>query len=198
MSIYSVTPPTQNSSFSMTQPSLPPTPWAWGMSAHPPSAPSNSADSVTQVTQPMLVNPPAQKSSLSMTQSSLLSTPWGTSAHPPSAPADSVTQVTQPVSANQATILPPPFNTPPKLLSVEQVMRDYPGNDVALLRRLTTALAREAIFGKDALSRSSLSGKNNTGSLDKQKLDYIKAVVRSRVPTMPAIKFEGIWDKCRA
>ena len=51
MSIYSVTPPTQNSSFSMTQPSLPPTPWAWRMSAHPPSAPSNSADSVTQVTQ---------------------------------------------------------------------------------------------------------------------------------------------------
>ena len=148
MSIYSVTPPTQNSSFSMTQPSLPPTPWAWGMSAHPPSTPSYSADSVTQVTQSMLVNPPAQTSSLSTTQSSLPSTPWGTSAHPPSAPADSVTQVTQPVSAHQATILPPPFNTPPKLFPVEQVMRDYPGNDVASLRRLTTALARKPFLGK--------------------------------------------------
>ena len=195
-STYSVTPPTQMGSFSMTQSSLPSTPW--GMSAHPPSGPSNPADSFTQMTQPMLVNPLAQMSSFSMTQPSLPSAPWGTSAHPPSAPADSVTQVTQPMSANQATILPPPFNTPPKLLPVEQVMSDYPGNDVASLRRLTTALAREAIFGRDSLSRSSLSGKNKTGSLDKQKLDYIKAVVRSRVPTMPAIQFEGIWDKCRS
>ena len=74
---------------------------------------------------------------------------------------------------------------------------DYPGSDEASLRRLTTAFACDAIFGRDALCRSSLSGKNNTGSLEKHKLDYIKAVVKSRVPNMPEVAFEGIWSKCR-
>ena len=77
-------------------------------------------------------------------------------------------------------------------------MMDYPGTDVASLRRLTTALARDAIFGREALCRSSLSGKNNTGCLEKHKLDYIKAVVKSRVPNMPEVAFEGIWSKCRS
>ena len=40
---------------------------------------------------------------------------------------------------------------PPKLLPIERVMMDYPGTDEASLRRLTTALAREAIFGRDTL-----------------------------------------------
>ena len=53
---------------------------------------------------------------------------------------------------------------------------DYPGSDEASLRRLTTALARDAIFGREALCRSSLSGKNNTGSLEKHKLDYSREV----------------------
>ena len=30
---------------------------------------------------------------------------------------------------------PPPFNTPPKLFPVEQVMQDHPGIDVASLAR---------------------------------------------------------------
>ena len=93
-------------------------------------------------------------------------------------------QLTSPAqtSGAQFSIQQPPFSTPPKLLPVERVMMDNPGSDEASLRRLTTALAREAIFGRDALCRSSLSGKNNTGSLEKHKLDYIKAVVKSRVP----------------
>ncbi len=66
---------------------------------------------------------------------------------------------------------PPPFSTPPKLVPVEQVMKDYPGSDVATLRKLTTALAREAIFGKEELCKSSLSGRNKTGGLNKKKLD---------------------------
>ena len=49
----------------------------------------------------------------------------------------------QPKSKN---IPPPPFSTPPKLKSVEQVMSDVPGSDVASLRLLTTALARNAIL----------------------------------------------------
>ena len=66
--------------------------------------------------------------------------------------------------------LPPPFNTPPKLRAVEEVMKDHQGTDVNSLRRLATAIAREAIFGKKELQNSSLSGKNRTGSLDKNKL----------------------------
>ena len=97
-----------------------------------------------------------------------------------------------------ASLLPPPFSTPPKLLPVDEVMRDHPGNDIFTLRRLTTALARDAIFGKQALGRSSLSGKNNTGCLEKRKLEYIKALVRSRVPTMSDVTFEAIWAKCHS
>ena len=110
-------------------------------------------------------------------------------------------QAMQPAGSSseaQSVIQKPPFDTPPKLLPVERVMMDYPGTDVASLRRLTTALARDAIFGREALCRSSLSGKNNTGCLEKHKLDYIKAVVKSRVPNMPEVAFEGIWSKCRA
>lgn len=124
------TSPTQMRSFSITQPSL----------SFTPSAPSNL---LTPVTQSMSVNSPVQMSSF--TQPSLPSTPWVMSAHSPvlsnpthspllSNPTGSVIQVTQPLSANQATILPPPFNTPPKLLLVEQVMRDYPRNYVASFR----------------------------------------------------------------
>ena len=97
-----------------------------------------------------------------------------------------------------ASLVPPPFSTPPKLLQVDDVMKDYPGNDVFTLRRLATALARDAIFGKKALSKSSLSGKNNTGCLEKRKLEYIKTIVRSRVPTMSDVAFEALWGKCRS
>ena len=62
-------------------------------------------------------------------------------------------------------------------------MQDYPGQDVATLQRLITALAREAIFGKEEMCKSSLSGRNKTGELNK-KLDYIKAVLKSQVPNM--------------
>ena len=42
---------------------------------------------------------------------------------------------------------PLPFSTPPKLQPVEKVMNDNPGNDVATLRELAIALARDAVFG---------------------------------------------------
>ena len=75
-------------------------------------------------------------------------------------------------SKAQSVIQKPPFDTPPpKFLPVEGVMMDYPGTDVAFLRRLTTTLARDDIFGREALCRSNLSGKNNTGCLEKHKLD---------------------------
>ena len=45
------------------------------------------------------------------------------------------------------------------LVPVEEVTKDYPGSGVATLRRLTTALAREVIFGKEEMCRSSLSGR---------------------------------------
>ena len=81
----------------------------------------------------------------------------------PTPPANLMSQTMLPASpmseSNAVTALPPPpFSTPPKLVPVEEVMKDYPRSDVAPLRRLTTALAREAIFGKEEMCRSSLSG----------------------------------------
>ena len=93
---------------------------------------------------------------------------------------------------------PPPFSTPPKLFPVEQVMNDHPGTDVNSLRELAKALARDAIFGRDKLIKSSLSGRKNTGNLDKKKMDYIKTVVHSRRPSMSDIDFENIWALCRS
>ena len=97
-----------------------------------------------------------------------------------------------------SSIPPPPFQTPPKLQSVEQVMSNYTGTDVASLRVLTTALAREAIFGREEMSKASLSGRKGTGQLHQEKLNYIKTLVKSRVPDKPAVEFEHIWTLCRA
>jgi len=94
-------------------------------------------------------------------------------------------------------IPPPPFETPPKLQPVEKIMKDIPGGDVASLRMLTTALAREAIFGREELAKASLSGRKNTGILCKEKVNYIKSLVRSRVPKMSKIEFEHVWVLCR-
>ena len=99
--------------------------------------------------------------------------------------------------ANSMTIPPPPFKTPPKLRQVEEVMGDHGGTDIASLRNLTTALAREAIFGKEELAKKSLSGRRNTGILDKEKLGYIKTLVKSRVPGMTQVEFEHAWTLCR-
>ena len=80
-------------------------------------------------------------------------------------------------------------------------MKECPGVDMAALRKLAGALARDAIFGKDELRASSLKGgrKSKTKSLcHKEKLDYIKTVIRSRVPKVSPLEFEAIWEKCRA
>ena len=98
--------------------------------------------------------------------------------------------------------LPPPhFSTPPP---VEQVMRDYPGESLESLHRLAGALARDVIFGRDTLRKSSLSGRPQKGKtiptqapLDEEKMKYIKAVVHSRVPNTSVLHFEAVWSKCR-
>jgi len=68
---------------------------------------------------------------------------------------------------------PPPFPSPPKLLPVSEVLKEHPGTNVASLRELTIALAKDSIFGREELCRCSLSGCKNTASLDVKKLDYI-------------------------
>lgn len=103
-----------------------------------------------------------------------------------------------PPTQTSTTIPPPPFKTPPKLKPVEEVMSDRTGSSVAALRSLTTALAKEAIFGREELARKSLSGRNNTGMLDPNKLSYIKTLVQSRVPSMSNHEFEHIWMLCRS
>lgn len=74
-------------------------------------------------------------------------------------------------------------------------MKNFPGKDVASLRALTVALARDAIFGRESLSKCSLSGRKGTGILSKEKIQYIKQLVHSRVPnkyfeSMPTIVVE--------
>lgn len=76
-------------------------------------------------------------------------------------------------------------------------MGENSGCDNASLRKLTTALAREAIFGRDEMAAKSLSGRRNTKELDKAKLDYIKTLVHSRVPKKSKVDFEEIWKQCR-
>ena len=58
-------------------------------------------------------------------------------------------------------------------------MNDRQGTDVQRLRELAIALARNAIFGKDHLVKCSLSGRKQTGTLNQEKLDYIKMAVLS-------------------
>ena len=95
------------------------------------------------------------------------------------------------------SIPPPPFSTPPKLRPVEYVMNNNPGSDVASLRILTVALARDAIFGKEELATKSLSGRKNTGVLDPDKLNYIKTLTYSRIPQKSPVELEYIWTLCR-
>lgn len=97
----------------------------------------------------------------------------------------------------QPPAIPPPFDTPPKLCSVEQVMKNFPGKDIATLRSLTVALARDAIFGRDVLAKCSLSGRKGTGVLCNEKVHYIKQLVHSRVPNKSIVDFENIWSMCR-
>ena len=60
---------------------------------------------------------------------------------------------------------------------------------------LYVALVRDAIFGKDQLVKCSLSGRKCTGTLDQEKLDYIKMALHSRVPNKSAVEFEHIVDR---
>lgn len=102
-------------------------------------------------------------------------------------------------SASSATGLhiPPPFPTPPKLQPIDEVLGDNPGTSLQCLRNLTVNLAKKSIFGKEAMSRCSLSGRNRTASLSEHKVNYIKALIRGRVPEMSQIEFQYTWEKCR-
>ena len=73
-------------------------------------------------------------------------------------------------------------------------MHNYSGTGLAALRKLTTALAREAIFGWEALVKLSLSGRSESEQLGPQKMDYIETLVHSRVPNKSDI---DTWKICR-
>ena len=75
-------------------------------------------------------------------------------------------------SGAQSSVPRPPFRTSPKLQAPEKVMRDFPGTDVASLKRLAVRLAKYAIFGRYELSTKSLSGRKNTTMLEAEKLEY--------------------------
>ena len=105
---------------------------------------------------------------------------------------------TSTASISNVSVQRPPFSTPPKLRPIEEVLGDHPGSSVASLINLALSLAREAIFGKEQMIKCSLSGRKNTTSLDEKKLDYIKTVVRSRVPNMTQNEFDCIWGLCKS
>ena len=76
-------------------------------------------------------------------------------------------------------------------------MNNNKGTDLTSLRRLTTALAREAIFGTDELIKHSLTGRCDTLKLDGEKVNYIKTLVRTRVPNKSKVEFEEWWKWCK-
>ena len=115
---------------------------------------------------------------------------------PPPLPNWSQYNSTVSTSANKV-IPPPPFQTPPKLKSVEEVLQNYRGQDVHNLRNLSMALAREAIFGREDMSKRSLSGRHSTQQLSQTKLDYTKSLVRARAANKSDSDFEPIWALCR-
>jgi hypothetical protein len=96
-------------------------------------------------------------------------------------------------------IPPPPFQTPPKLKPIEQVLKDIPGTDMASLRMLAVALARDAVFGKEEWAKSGLTTRKGSGlkEADKQKMDYVRTLVFSRVPKKSKVERELIWSLCR-
>ena len=61
-------------------------------------------------------------------------------------------------ASNSSLLQPPPFTTPPKLKTIQQVLAYNPGSSVANLRNLALCLARDAIFGRDEMVKFSLSG----------------------------------------
>jgi len=106
-------------------------------------------------------------------------------------------QCVSPSTPPSFNIPPVPFSTPPKLKSVEQVMKENSGTDALSLRKLATALAREAIFGRKEMTTKSLSGRHATEELDRCKIEYIKTLVHSRVPKKSNVEFEALWKQCR-
>ena len=91
----------------------------------------------------------------------------------------------------------PPFSTLPGLRPVDQVMAEVPGKSIGELKRLTVALAKQSIFGEEEMARSSLRARRDLLALDEQKVNYIKVLVRSRVPSKSEVDFEAIWKLCR-
>ena len=75
-------------------------------------------------------------------------------------------------------------------------MQKNPGTAVQDLHRLSIALARDAIFGREALSNSGLDDGKKLTHLDDKKWTN-KTVVKSRVPNMPQIEFELVWGLCK-
>lgn len=91
---------------------------------------------------------------------------------------------------------PPPGS--PMVAAADEILRNNPGKTVAALRSLTTALARDAVFGKEKMARCSLSGRRGTATFSQAKLNYIKGLVRSRIPDKSDVEFEYIWSLCRS
>ena len=82
--------------------------------------------------------------------------------------------------------------TPPILKPVEKVMNDQTGNDVATLREVVIALARDAVFGREELI---VAGKTQEASIERNWI-ILKQYCTPDSQTCCRY-FEQIWTLCR-
>ena len=70
---------------------------------------------------------------------------------------------------------------------------------MASLRILAVSLARDAIFGRQEWAKTSLATRKGSELIgaDKQKLNYVKTLVFSRVPKKSKVELELLWSLCR-
>ena len=87
--------------------------------------------------------------------------------------------------------------SPRRYLSADQVMAKYARyknrRDVG---RLAIALAKHTYFGTAIMASSTITGRGDTTALDPNKLEQLKANIRSIFPTMSDAEFEAIWGMC--
>ena len=62
--------------------------------------------------------------------------------------------------------------------------------------RLTIALAKHTYFGTAIMASSTVTGRGDTNALDPNKLEQLKANIRSIFPSVSDAEFEAIWGTC--
>ena len=91
----------------------------------------------------------------------------------------------------ETPIPPPPFSTPPKLIPVDRILKEYPGKGELQLRSLATVLARDSILGRKVLGKCFLGERKSTDTLDP---NYLITVIWLRQEFLYELLVTGIRD----